>query len=96
MSLVRKIVLVCFLVPLIVVAFCRGYETINRWNSDAIDPNRSFQIPNTPENNINHIEETTLMMNFWDALNSTEGMVVNVIMHMDLHETTDTDVTTFG
>lgn len=73
-----------------------GYETINRWNSDAIDPNRSFQIPNTPENNENHIEETTLMMNFWDALNATDGVEVKVVMHMDLHETTDTDVTTFG
>mmetsp|Transcript_25537 Transcript_25537/g.43073 ORF Transcript_25537/g.43073 Transcript_25537/m.43073 type:complete len:326 (+) Transcript_25537:55-1032(+) len=73
-----------------------GYETINRWNSDAIDPNRSFQIPNTPENNVNHIEETTFLMNYWESLNNTDGVVVNCIMHMDLHETTDTDVTTFG
>lgn len=73
-----------------------GYETINRWNSDAIDPNRSFQIPNTPENNVNYIEETTFLMNYWESLNNTDGVVVNCIMHMDLHETTDTDVTTFG
>jgi hypothetical protein len=80
----------------IVDIHCRGYETINRWNSDAIDPNRSFLVPNTPEENINHIEETTLLMNFWESLNNTDGIVVNPIMHMDLHETTDTDVTTFG
>lgn len=73
-----------------------GYETINRWNSDAIDPNRSFQFPNTPENNVNHIEETTLMINFWEELNAMEGVAMNTVMHMDLHETTDTDVTTFG
>lgn len=73
-----------------------GYETINRWNPDAIDPNRSFQIPNTPENNINHIEETTLMMNYWNKVNETSGLTIDTIMHLDLHETTDTDVTTFG
>lgn len=35
-------------------------------------------------------------MNYWDELNATEGVKVEVVMHMDLHETTDTDVTTFG
>jgi hypothetical protein len=71
-----------------------GYETINRWNHLAIDPNRSFVIPNTVENNKNKISETTQLIDYLQAESSKRN--VEFILHMDLHETTDTDVTTFG
>jgi hypothetical protein len=59
-----------------------GYETINRWNPDAIDPNRSFYT-NSPS-----MESQSLMM--W--LSAQE---VDVLAHFDLHETTDTDNSVF-
>lgn len=59
-----------------------GYETINRWNNKAIDPNRSFYV-NSPA------EESSLLMSFIAELNA------DVIVHIDLHETTDTDNTVF-
>lgn len=69
----------------IIVAPCVspwGYETINRWNPLAIDPNRSFYA-NSPA------EESANLM----ALVATiEG---DVLVHIDLHETTDTDESEF-
>jgi hypothetical protein len=59
-----------------------AYETINRWNTMAIDPNRSF-IPNSPA------EECRL---FFEAFSP---FVNRVYAHFDLHETTDTDNTVF-
>ncbi len=59
-----------------------GYETINRWNNQAIDPNRSFY-QNSPA------QESSLLMNFIDSLGT------DVVMHIDLHETTNTDNTVF-
>ncbi|AGH94460.1 M14 family metallopeptidase [Pseudobdellovibrio exovorus] len=59
-----------------------GYETINRWNPSAIDPNRSFR-PDSPA------EECRF---FLEAANSLK---VNYLAHFDLHETTDTDNTIF-
>lgn len=59
-----------------------AYDTINRWNSKAIDPNRSF-IPNAPA------EECRLYM---DAISSLD---LNFLAHFDLHETTDTDNSVF-
>jgi hypothetical protein len=59
-----------------------AYETINRWNSKAIDPNRSF-ITNSPA------EECELFLKAVSALN------VKAFAHIDLHETTDTDNTVF-
>ncbi|MFY3327387.1 M14 family metallocarboxypeptidase [Vibrio fluvialis] len=58
-----------------------GYETINRWNPNAIDPNRSFYADAPAE------ESANLM-----ALVAT---LPNVLMHIDLHETTDTDESEF-
>ena len=55
-----------------------GYETINRWNPAAIDPNRSFYT-NSPS------EEAAALMHFLEA----NG--IDPIVHIDLHETTDTD-----
>jgi len=59
-----------------------GYETINRWNNNAIDPNRSFY-PDSPA------QESALLMSFINDLD------VEVDMHIDLHETTDTDNSEF-
>ncbi|MBT1065182.1 M14 family metallocarboxypeptidase [Bowmanella sp. Y26] len=59
-----------------------GYETINRWNPDAIDPNRSFYVGSKAG------ESVALM--HW-----LRKMDVAVTMHIDLHETTDTDNSEF-
>jgi hypothetical protein len=59
-----------------------AYETINRWNLDAIDPNRSF-VENSPA------EECAL---FLKALAPYQS---ELLAHFDLHETTDTDNTVF-
>lgn len=59
-----------------------GYETINRWNPYAVDPNRSF-IENSPS------EEAANVM-AW-----VKGLGIEVFAHIDLHETTDTDESEF-
>jgi hypothetical protein len=59
-----------------------GYETINRWNNNAIDPNRSFY-PESPA------EESAALMSYISDLD------VEISMHIDLHETTDTDNSEF-
>jgi len=59
-----------------------GYETINRWNYKAIDPNRSFY-ENSPA------EEAASIIAY------IEPFTDDIIMHIDLHETTDTDNSEF-
>jgi hypothetical protein len=59
-----------------------AYETVNRWNNLAIDPNRSFY-KDSPA------EECRLF------LAAIEGLNVDLFAHFDLHETTDTDNTIF-
>ncbi|MFT7007365.1 MAG: hypothetical protein ACJAXJ_001880 [Colwellia sp.] len=59
-----------------------GYETINRWNNKAIDPNRSFY-SNSPA------QESSSLMAF------IAGLSADISVHIDLHETTDTDNTVF-
>ncbi|WP_188697814.1 M14 family metallopeptidase [Bowmanella pacifica] len=59
-----------------------GYETINRWNPDAIDPNRSFYV-GSPAG------ESAALMHWLTRMN------VQINMHIDLHETTDTDNSEF-
>jgi len=59
-----------------------AYETINRWNNLALDPNRSFY-QNSP------VEECRLFLEEMKRLN------VNFLAHFDLHETTDTDNSVF-
>jgi hypothetical protein len=69
----------------IVVAPCIspwGYETVNRWNGQAIDPNRSFY-QNSPA------QESAAIMKCVAELNT------EIFVHIDLHETTDTDNSTF-
>ncbi|MCW8329883.1 M14 family metallocarboxypeptidase [Photobacterium sp. SDRW27] len=65
----------------IIVAPCVspwGYETINRWNPNAIDPNRSFY-KDSPS------EESAALIQLVDSLNTP------ILAHIDLHETTNTD-----
>jgi hypothetical protein len=59
-----------------------GFETINRWNSNAVDPNRSF-CDDSPA------PEAALVINYLAKLNCP------FVMHIDLHETTDTDNSEF-
>jgi hypothetical protein len=59
-----------------------GYETINRWNAKAVDPNRSFY-QDSPA------EESAAVMALVASLN------VTLIAHIDLHETTDSDNSEF-
>jgi hypothetical protein len=59
-----------------------GYETINRWNPKAVDPNRSFT-QGGPSCEANAI------MSFVKPHQS------KLIAHFDLHETTDTDNSEF-
>lgn len=60
-----------------------GYETINRWNPDALDPNRQFK-PGSPA------AESAL------AMACVAAQAGEVALHIDLHETTDTDNSEFG
>lgn len=60
-----------------------GYETINRWNPDALDPNRQFRAGSPAA-------ESALAM----ACVAAHGGRVD--LHVDLHETTDTDNSEFG
>ncbi|WP_237064841.1 M14 family metallopeptidase [Microbulbifer guangxiensis] len=59
-----------------------GYERIHRWNPNAIDPNRSFY-DNSPA------EESAALMRLVAPIRD------RAVMHIDLHETTDTDETEF-
>ncbi|MCU7374263.1 M14 family metallocarboxypeptidase [Paucibacter sp. O1-1] len=60
-----------------------GYETINRWNPDALDPNRQFK-PDSPA------AESAL------AMACVAATCSRVDLHIDLHETTDSDNSEFG
>ena len=55
-----------------------AYERIQRWNFDALDPNRSFRA-NSPA------QESKALMQ-WVA-----PLLGQFVAHIDLHETTDTD-----
>jgi hypothetical protein len=59
-----------------------GYETINRWNPKAVDPNRSFAAESQSG-------EASLAMAF---VRQHQG---EVLVHIDLHETTDSDNSEF-
>jgi Succinylglutamate desuccinylase / Aspartoacylase family len=69
----------------LVVAPCVSpwaYERINRWNPDAIDPNRSFR-DDSPA------RESAALMHLVTPLRD------RILVHVDLHETTDTDESEF-
>ncbi|MGA0582690.1 MAG: M14 family metallopeptidase [Castellaniella sp.] len=59
-----------------------GYERIHRWNPRALDPNRSFR-PGSPA------PESAALMTL------VEPFADRVRVHIDLHETTDTDESEF-
>ncbi len=59
-----------------------GYERIQRWNANAVDPNRSFR-DDSPA-----AESAALMQ----LVAATAG---NILVHIDLHETTDSDESEF-
>ncbi|MDN6320608.1 MAG: M14 family metallocarboxypeptidase [Marinobacter sp.] len=59
-----------------------AYERIHRWNANAVDPNRSFQEGSAAE-------EAGALMRLVAPIGD------HALMHMDLHETTDTDETEF-
>jgi len=59
-----------------------GYETINRWNPKAVDPNRSFTQGADSE-------ESQSIMGY------LQDQGIEPLVHIDLHETTDTDNTEF-
>lgn len=61
-----------------------AYETIQRWNAKAIDPNRSFWPGG-------EAEECRNLMAFLESLK-----VPKWTCHIDLHETTDTDESEFS
>ena len=69
----------------VIVAPCVSpwaYEMIHRWNRDAIDPNRSFR-DGSPA------PESAALMKLVAPIRD------RVLMHIDLHETTDTDESEF-
>jgi hypothetical protein len=59
-----------------------AYEVIHRWNVDAVDPNRSFR-DHSPA------PESAALMRFIGPFRD------RVLVHIDLHETTDTDESEF-
>jgi hypothetical protein len=59
-----------------------GYERIQRWNYDAIDPNRSFR-------EASPARESEALMRLIAPLHG------QFVAHIDLHETTDTDASEF-
>jgi hypothetical protein len=59
-----------------------GYERIHRWNPFAVDPNRSFREPPPAE-------EAASVMRLVAPLRG------KILVHLDLHETTDSDETEF-
>ncbi len=59
-----------------------AYERIHRWNAGAVDPNRSFR-PDSPA------AESAALMRF------VAPWADQVLVHVDLHETTDSDESEF-
>lgn len=55
-----------------------GYERINRWNYDAVDPNRNFRRDGPAR-------EATALIELVDSVQH------EFLLHIDLHETTDSD-----
>ncbi|MFS8085640.1 MAG: M14 family metallocarboxypeptidase [Acidobacteriota bacterium] len=59
-----------------------AYEMIHRWNHDALDPNRSFRADSPAQ-------ESAALMKL------VAPLVESILVHIDLHETTDTDESEF-
>eukprot|EP00873_Tetraselmis_striata_P028504 jgi/Tetstr1/448768/TSEL_036003.t1 len=72
-----------------------GYETVQRWNAQAVDPNRSFNpdgevVPGRSFNPEAATEESAALIALLQSLG-----VAQWTCHIDLHETTDSDETEF-
>lgn len=63
-----------------------AYEHIQRWNADLKDPNRSFQ-----EDDALKTKESAALMAYLKQLSPSNAWH----LHLDLHETTDTDLSEF-
>ena len=59
-----------------------GYERIQRWNALAIDPNRSFRVGGEAEESL-------------AAMRAIAPLKGRTLLHIDLHETTDSDESEF-
>ncbi len=59
-----------------------GYERINRWTHEALDPNRSFKAGGEATESV-------------AVMKMVSSLLGRVLLHIDLHETTDTDETEF-
>ena len=59
-----------------------AYERIHRWNANAVDPNRSFREDG-------QAEESSALMRLVAPIRDS------ALLHIDLHETTDTDESEF-
>jgi hypothetical protein len=69
-----------------------GYERIHRWNPHAIDPNRSFRADSMSDNSMSDgsiAQESAALMRLVAPLRD------RVLVHIDLHETTDSDESEF-
>lgn len=71
-----------------------GYETINRWNPKAIDPNRSFY-PESPSEESAELMGVVAKLMSNTSTRRTGDNLFDLLAHIDLHETTDTDNTVF-
>mmetsp|Transcript_29451 Transcript_29451/g.80924 ORF Transcript_29451/g.80924 Transcript_29451/m.80924 type:complete len:356 (-) Transcript_29451:60-1127(-) len=78
-----------------------GYETIQRWNAQAVDPNRSFNpqgeiVEGRSFNPEPATEESSALIDFLTGMIAPQQQTSpKWICHLDLHETTDTDATEF-
>ena len=76
-----------------------GYEYNERWTSNAIDPNRSFRRSTKRHHEPMRTEESSRLIAFLDGLGrrttTTMERTPQWLCHVDLHETTDTDVTEY-
>lgn len=59
-----------------------SYERVQRWNADAADPNRAFR----PGTTVREVAALQRLVGLWAG---------QFTLHIDLHETTDTDETEF-
>lgn len=60
-----------------------GYETVNRWKPEALDPDRRFK-------------QASQAAESAQAMACGAAHCARVDLHVDLHETTDTDASEFG
>ena len=63
-----------------------AYERVQRWNADAVDPNRSFRAPGSAPESTALIALVAPLREWFAAPSSA---------HIDLHETTNTDASEF-